>query len=81
MIKRLVIVVLALGRRRWPGVLLIIVGLLMGPSRVLLGVHWPSDVLAGWLFAGAWISLCAAVVLFVRGSRQERTPRPADTRL
>lgn len=36
----------------------LLVTMLIGLSRIYLGVHWPSDVVAGWAVGASWAVFC-----------------------
>jgi undecaprenyl-diphosphatase len=57
----------------------LILTLLVGVSRVYLGVHWPTDVAAGWAVGAAWAFLSALVMR--RLQRRGEVEPPASAQL
>ena len=48
--------------RRWMAVLgwaFIVFGPFLGLTRIVVGAHWPTDVLGGWAFGSVVVCLCA----------------------
>lgn len=70
------------GRGRLKAYLLsvaILLTLLIGVSRVYLGVHWPTDVLAGWCAGAAWAMGCWLLANWLqRRGRIERGDENGD---
>lgn len=54
------------GRRRLLVASAALLILLIGVSRIYLGVHYTTDVVAGWLAGGAWLYVCGTAYWFAR---------------
>jgi len=68
----------AVQRQRWTAAAgCVVVAAAMGPSRVLLGVHWASDVVAGYAVGLAW--LIALVLVGLPWARRDRLPPERPT--
>ncbi len=59
------------------GITLVIIGLLNGPSRLILGKHWLTDVLGAWLVAAGWWLLIWAAFLWLLARRASVTQAAA----
>lgn len=56
-----VLVLLPPGRRSAGLLAAVGLSLVIGATRPFLGVHWPTDVVGGWLFGLVWVAACWAV--------------------
>ena len=53
----------------------ILLTILVGLSRLYLGVHYPSDILAGWCLGSAWALLCSIMAIMMQ--RRGKVDKPA----
>jgi undecaprenyl-diphosphatase len=54
----------------------VLLTLTVGVSRVYLGLHYPTDVIAGWCVGAAWAMICWSVALYLQ--RRGEVERPGE---
>lgn len=75
----LLLVFLPAVRGRWRTVFVVVVAtiiLIVGISRILLGVHYVSDVIAGWAIGVIWLGITALAFELTRAAVGERVTAP-----
>ena len=67
-----------LTHRTWPVAAALIMAGLIGATRPLLAVHWPTDVVAGWALGLAWtLSSVWLLTRWIEGQPVTRLPQDA----
>ncbi len=75
----LLLVFLPAVRGRWRTVFVVVVAtiiLIVGISRILLGVHYVSDVIGGWAIGVIWLGITALAFELTRAAVGERVTAP-----
>ena len=57
----------------------VVVAVVTGCTRVLLGAHWFTDVLAAWLLGGAWLAVVITAHRLYLTARHRGAPEQRDT--
>lgn len=52
----------------------VVITLLVGVSRIYLGVHWPTDVLAGWVAGSCWALICWLLARHLYAQEETTSP-------
>jgi undecaprenyl-diphosphatase len=76
------IIVLYLLPRPWSTILAVVpiaIGIANGPSRLVLGRHWVTDVLGAWLLASGWLLIVWAAFVWFLAPRADPVDDPPVT--